>query len=472
MHRSRRSELPAGRREPGPDVNEACDYLACLGDFACAARYDELPPAVAERVRWVIADSIAVIAAGMQAPEMQAFAASYLKRVPDEGSWVIGAGRRARRFDAALLNGTAGTWFELDEGNVHASGHPGIQLVPAVLAHAQEQGSSGADVLLATVLGYEVSSRVARSARMRAIVHPHGTWGVIGAAVAVGCLTRLTPPQMRQTINIAATMGMATSYGTLRDGATVRNIYSGHSNMMGQTAVLLAQSGFTGEADAVRAIYGEILSDGFDADRALTGLGTEWLFLDSYFKLHPTGRAVHSAIDALEDALTHAANRRVDAASIERIEVTAYRKTAVMAQKNVRSSFGAKFSVPFALATLIRHGHSGLEAFGDAAIADPAVQALCDRVHLVEAPAYTSQYPQRQLCDVRIVLRDGSALSGHSERMKGEPENPYTPAELGQKYRDLTVPIWGQTLADRLLDDCMQLETIADFRAYSAAFVL
>src|SRR4030095_289454 len=118
-------------------------------------------------------------------------------------------------------------------------------------------------------------------------------------------------------------------------------------------------------------------------------LGTEWLFLDSYFKLHPTGRSLHSPIDALQDALTKVPGGRIDPAGVERIEVTAYRKTVVMAQKDVRSSFGAKFSVPFALATLIRHGRSGLEAFSDAAVADPVVQALCQRVHLAEDPAYT-----------------------------------------------------------------------------------
>jgi len=453
-------------------LNEASDYLASLSDFVCAARSQQLPPAVIDRARWVVADSLAVIAAGMQAPEMQAFGASYLKNSTGEGAWVIGAGRRARRFDAALLNGAAGTWFELDEGNVHASGHPGIQLVPAVLAYAQEEGASGADMLLATVLGYEVSSRIARSARMRSMVHPHGTWGVIGAAVGVACLAQLAPPQMRETINIAATMAMTASYGTLHDGATIRNIYTGHSNMMGQTAVVLAQSGFTGEHDSVQAIYGRLLSDSFDPARALSGLGTEWLFLDSYFKLHPTGRSLHSPIDALLEAVAKTPGGRIDPASVERIEVTAYRKTAVMAQKDVRSSFGAKFSVPFALAPLIRHGRSGLEAFSDAAVADPVVQALCQRVHLAEDPAYTAEYPRRQLCDVRIVMRDGSVLTGRSERMKGEPENPHSPEELAGKYRELTVPIWGQALADQLLADCMRLETIGDFRAYSSAFEL
>ncbi len=450
----------------------SADYLGALSAFVCDTRLQQLPPQALDRARWVIADSLAVIAAGMQAPEMKEFGARYLASAPSRGAWAIGAGRRARRYDAALLNGAAGTWFELDEGNVHASGHPGIQLVPAAIAYAQEEPASGAELLLAIVLGYEVSSRIAHAATMRPLVHPHGTWGVIGAAVAVGRLARLSQAQMRTALNIAATMGMTTSYGTLRNGATVRNIYTGHSNMMGQVAVEMARSGFTGEADAVSAIYGSLLADGFDPAVTLEGLGSDWLFLQGYFKIHPTGRAVHSAIEALEDAVAKAPGGRVDPANVERIEVVAYRKTAVMSQKNVRSSFGAKFSVPFALATIIHHGRSGLASFGDDAVAVPEVQALCQRVALREDPAYTAQYPRRQLCDVKIILRDGLSFQGRSERMKGEPENPYGPDELEQKYYELAIPVWGEALARRLLSDCMRLEAIADFRAYSSTFDL
>lgn len=164
--------------------------------------------------------------------------------------------------------------------------------------------------------------------------------------------------------------------------------------------------------------------------------------------------------------------RRVDPQNVERIEVVAYRKTAVMAQKNVRSGFGAKFSVPFALATLIHHGRSGLASFGDEAVAVPEIQALCQRVDMKEDPAYTAEYPRRQLCDVKIVLRDGKTLEGRSERMKGEPENPYGPDELERKYYELATPVWGDALARRVLQDCMRLETIADVHAWSSNFDL
>ena len=74
---------------------------------------------------------------------------------------------------------------------------------------------------------------------------------------------------MLELINVSATMGMATSRQTLLDGATVRNIYTGHSGLHGQMAARLVECGFTGEIDSVSAIYGKVLSDTFDPDRVV-----------------------------------------------------------------------------------------------------------------------------------------------------------------------------------------------------------
>ena len=41
---------------------------------------------------------------------------------------------------------------------------------------------------MAVAVGYEISSRINRAAHVREIIHPHGTFGIIGAAVAVGRL--------------------------------------------------------------------------------------------------------------------------------------------------------------------------------------------------------------------------------------------------------------------------------------------
>jgi 2-methylcitrate dehydratase PrpD len=403
---------------------------------------------------------------------MQCFVARQLAQCGPGTACVIGARRRAAALDAALLNGTAGTWLELDEGNLFAKGHPGIQVVPAAVALAQETGACGADLLAAVALGYEVSARVSRASNVRLTIHPHGTYGVIGAALAAARLKRFDSARMLELLNVAATMGMATSRRTLLDGATVRNIFTGHSGYMGLTAVRLVECGFTGEIDGVGNVYGAVLSDTFDREKAVAGLGSEWLIAESYFKLHPTGRYVHSAIDALEDLLSRVPGGRLEPAAIERIEVRTYMLAAMLAEKRVVSSFGARFSIPFALASILHHGRSGLASFDEAAVANETVQALARRVDLREDPAHTARYPKETPCEVRIVMRDGSVHAGSCVVMKGEPSNPHRPEELEAKFFELGAPVWGEATTRTLFAGLMEVETIPDFGAFSEALEL
>jgi 2-methylcitrate dehydratase PrpD len=453
-------------------MTERPQYLKTLAAFCHDTSLATMAAPVVDRARWIIADCIPVIAAGMQMAEMKALVARHLGDQPAGKARVFGTGRTALGIDAALLNGTAGTWLELDEGNLFAKGHPGIQVVPAAVAAAQELGSSGAELLAAVALGYEVSSRIHRASDVKLAVHPHGTYGVIGAAVAVAKLRGFDAAQMLELINVSATMGMATSRKTLLDGATVRNIYTGHSGYMGTMAVRLVESGFTGEVDSVAAIYGAVLSDTFDPDRVVRDLGRDWLMTQSYFKLHPTGRYVHSAIDALEDMLAKVPGGRLDPAAIERLDVRAYMLAAMLQEKNVRTSFGARFSVPFALASIVVNGRSGLASFDDAAVANPAIQSLAQRVDLQEDKSSTARYPAEQPVVVRAVLRDGSVHEGRCVVTKGEPSRPHTADDLRAKFFDLGEAVWGGATTRTLFDGLMGLEKIGDFQAFIGRLAL
>lgn len=448
------------------------EYLKTLAGFAAGATLADLSPAARDRARWIIADCIPVVAAGMQQPEMKKFVERHLARAAHGNSWVIGSTRRAAPLDAALLNGTAGTWLELDEGNLFAGGHPGIQVVPAALALAHDIGARGDDLLLSVALGYEISSRINRAGNIRIAVHPHGTFGTIGAAVAVARLKRFDATQMIDLINCAATMGMATSRNAIIDGATVRNIYTGHSGYMGLMAAQIVECGFTGETDGVYQIYGRVLADGFDSAKAVEGLGRDWITARSYFKLHPTGRYAHSAIDALEEALAKAPGGRVDAEQVERVDVRAYMRAAMLGEKNVRTSFQSRFSIPFGLASIIYHGRSGLAPFEQAAVDNPTIQALAQRVDLSEDESFSKRYPDEQPVTVRITMRGGAVYEGRCVVTKGEPGNPHKAADLTAKFFDLGVPVWGRQVTQSLYDGLMRLEEIPDFRAFANGYNL
>jgi 2-methylcitrate dehydratase PrpD len=276
--------------------------------------------------------------------------------------------------------------------------------------------------------------------------------------------------RMREVINVAATMAMATNRQAMLDEATVRNVYSGHSAHAGQQAVRFVEAGFTGQRDGIGYSYGTVIADGFDPQRMVAGLGRHWLIMQGYFKLHPAGRYSHAAIDALQAALATVPEGRLDPAQISRIDVSAFQMAALLAGRNITTSFGAKFSIPFALATIIVHGRSGIDCFDIGAVRNPTVQALTAKVHVVEDPAYTAAYPGRQICDVAIHLHDGRTIRGRCEVMKGEPANPHAPSEVERKFFDLMAPVWGSDRARRLYDSLLRAESIADFRAFSTQF--
>ena len=442
-------------------------YLEKLADFACDFRAADMPPLVLERCKWILADCIGVIGAGMQEPEMRAFIPLHLLSAAAGKAWVIGARTKTNALSAAFLNGTAGTWLELDEGNTLSKGHPGIQIVPAALGYAQEHPVSGLELIGALAVGYEVSSRINLAGNIRPAIHPHGTFGVIGAALAVARLKGLARRDYVRLMNIAAALPVAASYRTLDEGATVRNVFTGHSAFMGMTAVGLIEAGFTGESDGVRRTYGELLGDGFDAALAVAGLGEDWMSAGGYFKLYPTARSIHPAIEAVEQALACAPGAALAAEDVAGIRVRTYGLAARKAQTTVTTAFGAKFSIPFALATFIVHGRATLDCFGEQAVSNPAVQKLTRLVQVEEDARMTSVYPGRQPCEVVITLKNGTRYTGLCDIVSGEPGRPNTISQVQEKFMQLSAAMWCPTAAKKLFEDCMRMESISDVSSWS-----
>jgi 2-methylcitrate dehydratase PrpD len=438
------------------------DYLDRLAAWAATTPLDALPPAVRERACLVIADSLGVTAHGMQTSEMREFVARHLGDGRPGRASVIGARRRADPASAALLNGTAGTWIDMNEGNLHANGHPGIQVVPLAWALAEQEGRAGRDLLAAFVVGYEVSARIKRASATRLAVHPHGTFGTIGAAVALARLLGYGPLATREIINVSATLGVAASRRALTTGATVRNVYTGLSGSMGWLAHTLVQSGFTGEPDAVGSVYGAIYADRFDPEAAVAGLGEEFLLPRGFIKVHACGRYIHGALDCIEILM---ARRPLSPESIKAIRVRTYAMAASLGHTEVRSEFGARFSLPFAVASLLCHGRSGLDNYDAAAVADPRLKALARRVEVAEDPDFTRAFPARQPTEVTVVLADGTEMSERADYHRGEAEHPHPPDAVRRKFLDLAVPVWGRGRAETLYDRVLDLEGVPDVAA-------
>src|SRR5690606_38083027 len=121
-------------------------------------------------------------------------------------------------------------------------GHPGVSVVPAVLAEAERRGATGRDVLTAVVAGYEVMHRVT------APIHPHhlergfqgtGLGGPFAAAAAVATLTGLDAGRTAHALAIAGSFATGLSEYD-QSGGEVKRVYAGLAARGGLEAAELA----------------------------------------------------------------------------------------------------------------------------------------------------------------------------------------------------------------------------------------
>ncbi|GIR86401.1 MAG: hypothetical protein CM15mP85_30250 [Rhodobacterales bacterium] len=116
----------------------------------------------------------------------------------------------------------------MDEGNQFARGHPAIHVLPAILSISSKKNNNYKEFLEAFIIGYDVAARIGLACNLNLNMHPHGTWGGVGAAAALARLLKLDGNDTKELLNIASSLTLATSRKTMLEGGTVRNTYAGH----------------------------------------------------------------------------------------------------------------------------------------------------------------------------------------------------------------------------------------------------
>jgi 2-methylcitrate dehydratase PrpD len=412
------------------------DYLSRLADFIATTPSHGIPPDVRSRASLIVADCIGCMVAGARTPVVQRLAARF-PTPGDAPSFQAPGLRQPLAVNvSAYLGGISGTWHDLDEGNLHSRTHAAIQILPAALAESASRELSGRALIDAIVLAYEVASRLWGATTARLAVHPHGTYGPLAAAAALCRLRGDGASATREALNMAMTLGLAASRQTLSDGATVRNVYTGHSGKAGFEALLLRDTGFSAEEDAPTTILGSIYGEKFDADASVRGLGDVWWMRKNYFKRFASGRYMHGVLDALESLMLRP-GVSLQADAIERIDVSTFFMAATLHRQTLRTPFALRFSIPAAIARIILHGWPGLTDDGSDGFADPEVHKLAERVFVQEDPDASAAYPDRQPTRLRVTFTDGRVEEAACERILGEYDHPLPPGALQAKFREL-----------------------------------
>ncbi len=403
-----------------------------LARFVAETRLDDIPEAVRRHAAITFLDTLGVILAGSNRPEVVVLRG---RLSSGTGATIYGSGwPRADARTAALVNGIAGRAIELCEGLRLVSGQAALQVLPGVLAVGEEVGSPGRELLAALVLGYDVAGRLASGFTPRPLAHQNGQVSLIAAAAAGARLKGLDAAGVSLALRRAPTLVLTPSYTNAVAGATALNVAGGMSGFAASLVPELALAGFAAQPDAIEEGLGQLVGGGFVADNLTADLGREWKITRNYFRLDACCNPIHPALDCLAAVLAELKPRPEQ---VTGIDIATYRFASVMRNPDPPNYFASKYSLPHAAAAMTVRGGAGFAQLDDSALADPVIAALRHKVHIAEDAAMSALTPTLRPARVTVTLADGRSATRARDSHRGDFSEPFSDAELRGKFREL-----------------------------------
>lgn len=428
-----------------------------LAEFVVGVEVASLAPAVLERMRLLVLDTMGVTLAAAPLAESRPVIEFVEAMGGAPEAAVVGRGVRLPARSAAYANAWLADLLDFEDTQKFGGNHPGSTMLPVAIAMGQRERSSGAEILSALVAGYEVANRIARgvfpNSTLRGFLS-NGASGAIGSAASAARLLGLDAERTKHAMNIAGFLLPISAADTLWEGESAKPAHASQAAATGIDAALLAARGLTGaplEGGRRGLGYLRMVGGDVNADVILGGLGEDYSLMDLAIKAYPACGYTNGAIDA---ALTLRARLGGDVGRISSARVSTYRLAAIAVDRHTdpSSTFTAcQFSLPYTVAAALLDGQFGVEQLLAARRMDAQVHELGSRIELVEDPELTARFPEKLAFRIDAIV-DGGVVSQSVDAPLGTAQNPMSEAQVREKYRRIV----GSVLGDRAADDLEQ----------------
>jgi 2-methylcitrate dehydratase PrpD len=424
-----------------------------LTEYMLAARHAALPPAVVQKGKSHLLDSLAAVVSGSTLKPGKLG----LQHAREQGGApqcsVLGSNLKTTPIMAAFANGMSGHADETDDSNSQL--HPGCAIVPAALALGELNNSGGEALLRAVILGYDIGFRFHQAFEPRSTSFG-ATFGCVAAASALAQLDAL---QLRYAISYAAQQASGSRAWVGDDDHIEKAFdYAGMPARNGVTAALLVKSGFTGNRDVLEGDQGIIKTLApCDPAKILAELGQRFTITSCLVKKYPVGSPMMETVDA---TLALLAKQTIDPDAIDEVVV----RIPSSGARTVNNRHMPDVNVQFMVASILIAGKLTFEMAHDyERFRDPRVLALKQKVELI-GDETMERSGQRFQGLVEVTLKDGKAVSEHVIGCRGRPENPMSPEEVEKKAAWLMEPVLGKMNSDQVVDSVRRIESVASVR--------
>lgn len=437
-----------------------------LAQFGTDLRHGMIPEKVTRAAKESILDTLGCGLAAVALDEGTAALAVVKQEGAEGAANAIGIPTGLPATSAALANGMLCHALDFDDTHEGARAHVGSVVVPAALAAAQANKRSGAEMITAVVAGAEVAIRVglATGGAMHARgFHPTSVNGIFGATIAAAHLYGLDAGQTTAAMGLAGSMASGLME-YLGDGSPTKPLHAGWAAHGALYCAQLSRAGGRGPASVLEGRFGVLASYAGGVgrlDEELSDLGDRWEVPNILPKLYPACHYVHSCVDAARRVTP---NRTLNPQEIMRVTARIPRAGAALVVEPVevkrrpRTTYEAKFSLPYVVAAQLVRGDVTIQTFTKSAIADQAVLSVSERIGLEFWEA--GDEPSALAGEVLVELANGDRRHALVTNTPGAGDNPLPADAMGQKYRANAGLALDSELVDDLAREVMALDYV------------
>lgn len=390
-----------------------------LSAFVAATDFAAIPAPVIDRAKVSLIHNLTMALAGRKRERVAHVMAKQFWPLPAQ-STLLQDGVRVSMDAAAFANGALFHARSQDDTHAASTSHPGSPVMAAALAVAEAEGRSGAEVLAAIALGYEVLGRIGRD--FDHLVTAKGfraacVFGPFGAAAAAAKLLRLSAAETAHAVAFAAHLAGGLSQ-VWQEGSAEFPLQLGFAARNGILAARAAQAGATAARQILEGksgFYRAYAGTQEHPVEILDGLGQSWQIAEATVKAYPVCAILQGPVDSMLNLL-RAHNLDGERVAETVLELSPYEATypgidnAGPFVSNTATKMSAQFSLGLALTD------RGLTLEGLYRLDDAAILAHAKRVHVLANPQLLPRASR-----LRLRLDDKTTLTAEVRSPVGRP---------------------------------------------------
>lgn len=431
--------------------------------FTLALERRDLPPAAVEAALARLVNCIGVSIAALEAPPVR-IARSLAPRVSDAASArLFGTLTNTTPEMAAFVNSAMTRFLDMSDTRVMAAvSHPADAL-PGLIAVAEAEGASGADLLLAIVIAYELQCRF-----VDVVPINHAGWDqtpVVAMATALACgrLMKLDREILGHALSLAITPNVAINQTRTGRISMWKGMAGPQGARQGVFAAYLAAAGMTGPDDIFEGQFGlwaQLFDQSYELPIPTRFADHVFAVQQTMIKSFPIRFNCHVPVFAALELREKLDLADVSTLVIETFEQAFGRWIALPEIWRPETRETADHSLPFCVAAALLDGEITPATFDAERYRDPDVLDLMSRCEIKLNDAFADIAPEIRSCRITATQSDGRVFVAENRLGPDDDLKGMAREGLETKFLTITRPYLDDEAQSALIDLIWRIENL------------